>query len=202
MEFFTELEFCHYELNNNLNALLHIIQGETSLTIHGCGEVGHKRKQQAERYAQALEVWLNNSAPNPGMTNEIETVSLLLGKHDRKKDDLVLHLIHRLHDNNYEFYPLEEEDFETTESRIQHLENCCFNWKNNLLILLDEIGNGVRTYGWHGPGLFCSCGDVDIENNYPRMVKARLETIEAEDKTLLTQLRAKLEEVYPERTRK
>lgn len=202
MELITKLEFCHYELNTNLNALLRTSQGETGNTVLGCGEVRPERKQQAERYAQALDVWLNDSPPTLEMTKPVQTISLLLGKKDRKKDELVHHLIHRLRDNDYEFYTQEEEDFETPESRIQHLEICCFNWENNLFILLDEIGNGVRTYGWHGAGLFCTCGDVDLENNYPRMVKARLGTIQAEDKTLLTQLRAKLEEVYPERTRK
>ena len=180
MTLIDQLECCHCDLNANLNALVRAAQGETGVAVLGCGDVRPERKQEAERYAQALEAWLSASAAAREVSDQFQTVSSLLGERGGRKDELVGHLIKRLRDNGYEFYAPEDEDFETPDSRIQHLEICCFNWEHNLLILLDEIGQEKRTYGWHGVGLFCACGDKDPDNNYPTM------------------LRAKLEEAYPE----
>ena len=198
MAFIDELEFCHCDLNGNLNALLGAAQGDTDVSVLGCGAVRPERKQEAERYAQAMEAWLNSSPAAPEVADHSWTVSSLLGENTGQKDVLVAHLIKRLRDNGYEFYAAEDEDFETPDSRIQHLEICCFNWEHNLFILLDEIGQGKRTYGWHGVGLFCACGDKDPDNNYPRMLKARLGSIDVQDTTLLRQLKSELEEAYPE----
>lgn len=180
MALIDQLEFCHCDLNQNLNALVRAAQGATDVILLGCGDVRPERKQEAERYAQALAAWLDQSAPASEVADHFQTVSALLGDRTGRKDELASHLIERLRDNGYEFYTAEQEDFETPDSRIQHLEICCFNWEHNLLILLDEIGQEKRTYGWHGVGLFCACGDKDPDNNYPNM------------------LRAKLEEAYPE----
>lgn len=193
-----KLEFCHCDLNENLNALLRAVQGDTDGSVLGCGAVRPERTQEAERYAQALEAWRNASEPAPDLSNHFQTVSSLLGERGGKKVELVGHLVKRLRDNGYEFYTEEDEDFETPDSRIQHLEICCFNWEHNLLILLDEIGQGKRTYGWHGVGLFCTCGDKDPDNNYPKMLKVRLDSIDAKDQMLLGQLQFKLQEAYPE----
>jgi hypothetical protein len=175
MALIDKLEFCHCDLNQNLNALVRAAQGATDVIVLGCGDVRPERKQEAERYAQALEAWLDSSAPAPEVFDHFQTVSALLVDRNGRKAELASHLIKRLRDNGYEFYTAEQEDFETPDSRIQHLEICCFNWEHNLLILLDEIGQEKRTYGWHGVGLFCACGDKDPDNNYPTMLRAKLE---------------------------
>jgi len=200
MALIDDLEFCHCDLNRNLNELVRAVQGATDVSLLGCGDVRPDRKQEAERYAQALEAWLSQSVSTPDISNHYHTVSSLLGDHSQRKKDLVGHLIRRLRDNGYQFYIPDEEDFETTDSRVQHLEICCFNWEHNLLILLDEIGAAERKYGWHGVGRFCACGDMDPNNNYPRMLKARLASMDAEDQLLLGQLQARLEEAFPGKT--
>ena len=193
-----KLEFCHCDLNRNLNELVRGIEGAQKVTVLGCSDVSPEHKDKQERYAKALETWIGSSSIESNIANQLQTVYSLLGEHDSRKNELVSHLIRRLRDNRYEFYDAEDEDFETPDSRIQHLEICCFNWEQNLFILLDEIGKGRRTYGWHGIGLFCACGDNDPNNNYPKMVKAMLDSIEAKDGVLLAQLKRKLEEAFPE----
>ena len=193
-----ELEFCHCDLNRNLNELVRAVQSAGDATVLGCGNVRLERRQEADRYARALEAWLGLLSVDPEIANHFQTVSSLLGDHGGRKEELVGHLVKRLRDNGYEFHAAEDEDFETPDSRIQHLEICCFNWEQNLLILLDEIGTGQRAYGWHGVGLFCACGDKDPNNNYPRMLKGMLDSVESKDGGLLAQLRTKLEEAYPE----
>ena len=193
-----KLEFCHCDLNRNLNELVRGVAGAQKVTVLGCSDVSPEHKNEIERYAKALEAWLGSPSTESDISNQLQTVYLLLGEHSRRKKELVGHLIKRLRDNRYEFYAADDEDFETPDSRIQHLEICCFNWEQNLIILLDEIGKRRRTYGWHGIGLFCACGDKDPNNNYPRIIKAMLDSIEVKDEALLTQLRQKLEEAYPE----
>jgi len=192
-----KLEFCHCHLNQNLNELVRAIKGARNITILGCSDVLPEHKEKAERYAKALETWLGLSSGRFDNKDQYQTVCTLLGEQNNRKIELMSHLIKRLRDNRYEFYAAEDEDFETPESRIRHLEICNFNWEQNLLILLDEIGKGQRTYGWHGVGLFCACGDKDPNNNYPKMVKGTLDSIEAADKSLLAELKQKLAEAYP-----
>ena len=198
MALIDELEFCHYDLNRNLNQLVRAAEGARNVTVLGCGDVLPRRRGEAECYAKALEAWLGSSSAGSDIENQFQTACSLLGKRGSRKDELAGHLIKRLRDNGYEFYAAEDEDFETPDSRIQHLEICCYNWEQNLLILVDEIGKGQRTHGWYGVGLFCACGDKDPSNNYPKMVKARLGSVTAEDEALLAQLKQKLEEAYPE----
>ena len=198
MALIDELEFCHCDLNQYLNTLVRASKGAENVTVLGCGDVRPERKQKAERYAKALEAWLDSWLAASGIADQLQTVWSLLGDHSGRKEELVCHVIKRLRDNGYEFYAAEDEDFETPDSRIQHLEICSFNWEHNLLILLDEIGTGRRTYGWHGVGLFCACGDKGPQNNYPRMIKAMLSSVEARDESLCSQLAQKLEEAYPE----
>ncbi len=198
MPLIDRLELCHCDLNRNLNELVRAAEGAEDVTVLGCGDVLPERKDEAERYAKALEAWLGSSCAESDTANQFQTVSSLLGERGSRKGELVGHLIKRLRDNGYEFYAAEEEDAETPDSRVQHLEICCFNWEQNLFILLDEIGKGKRTYGWHGVGLFCACGDTDPNNNYPRMIKATLNSVTPKDEALLAQLRAKLEQAYPE----
>ncbi|NQU11448.1 hypothetical protein HQ590_11695 [bacterium] len=198
MALIDHIEFCHCDLNRNLNELVRAAKGAEQVTVLGCGDVRPERTQEAERYAKALGTWLDSSSPDPETADQFRTVSALLGDRDGRKAELVGHLIKRLHDNGYEFHAAEQEDFQTPDSRIQHLEICSFNWEQNLLILLDEIGKGKRRYGWHGVGLFCACGDKDPNNNYPRMLKGMSDSLEPKDEALLAQLRAKLEKAYPE----
>ena len=134
---------------------------------------------------------MEGTRPDPDVQEEYQATSTLLGQLDRNSR-LVFHLRERLRNNSYQCYPPDQEDFETTESRIQHLEICNQNWQQNLLILLEEIGSSQRTRGWHGTGLFCSCGDKDLNNTYPDMVRNTLETVDAKDTELLAQLKSTL----------
>ena len=69
------------------------------------------------------------------------------------------HLIGKLKDNGYRVYADEDEDFELIESRIQHLEVCNYNWRENLRIVLREIAAGKRLFDWHVPDGYNACGD-------------------------------------------
>lgn len=196
MALIDELEFCHCSLNRNLNEIVRAVEGAGDATVLGCGEVPSGRRTQAQQYAAALEAWADVTPPAADVESEYQTVSTLLGEANRVKLELVRHLVRRLRDNAYVLYPEQDEDFETTESRIQHLEICCFNWEQNLSILMDEIGRGERTIGWHGTGLFCACGDTDASNTYPSMLRTRLDSITSKDDGLLMQLLTKLDEAY------
>ncbi|MBU1692886.1 MAG: hypothetical protein KKC51_02870 [Verrucomicrobia bacterium] len=198
MPLICELEFCHCDLHANLNELVRAVQGAKDVGILGCGEVRPGRKEQAELYARALEAWLDSEDTPAECVHQHQAVTTLLRGHGGRKDELAGHLVKRPRDNEYEFYDYINEDFGTVDSRIQHLEICCFNWEHNLLILLDEIGKEQRTCGWRGVGMFCACGDKAPDNNYPLMLKAVLDSIEPKrDKDLLSQLKHKLEEAYP-----
>jgi hypothetical protein len=198
MALIDECEFCHCDLNRNLIELVRATEGAQDVTVLGCGDVLPERKDEAEPYAKALEAWLRPSSDESDIANQFQVVSSLLGERGSREDKLVGHLVKRLRDNGHESCATKDEDSESPDSRIQHPEICCFNWEQNLPILLDEIGKGKWTYGWHGVGLFCACGDKDPNNNYPRMIKSMLGSVEPKDEALLAWLRAKLEEAYPE----
>ena len=55
------LEFCHCDLNRNLNELVSAAEGAQNATVLGCGDMLPERRAEAERYARALEVWLGLS---------------------------------------------------------------------------------------------------------------------------------------------
>jgi hypothetical protein len=83
----------------------------------------------------------------------------VLGQRTPPKLALVEHLIGKLGDNDYRVYADEDEDFDKTESRIQHLEICNYNWHENLRIVLREIAAGKRLVGWHVPDGYNAHGD-------------------------------------------
>ena len=60
-----DLEFCHCNLNRNLNELVRAAQGAGDAALLGCGDVGPERRQEAELYARALETWLDSSSAEP-----------------------------------------------------------------------------------------------------------------------------------------
>ncbi len=74
---------------------------------------------------------------------------------------------------------------------IDELEFCHCDLNRNLsaLVRITQGETDVTVF---------ACGDKDPDNNYPRMLKARLGSVEAQNTTLFTQLQAKLEEAYPE----
>ena len=83
----------------------------------------------------------------------------LLGERTEEKVRLVEHAIGKLGDNEYRVYADEDEDFELTESRIQHLEICNYNWRGNLRIVLREIAADKRLFEWHVPDGYNAHGD-------------------------------------------
>lgn len=197
MSLVKEIEPCHCDLNNNLNEFLKAIHGRQPGHVFTCGEASQERTQTAARLAQALRAWQDQVNAPENCESEVETVYALLGERDGRKQELVAHLIGKLVDNRYKVYPDGEEDFETPESRIQHLDICNFNWNNNLLILLEEIGTGRRSREWHGPGLFCAHGDKDPNNSYPSMLKASLDSLQnVKEPALLEELKSKLNKEF------
>ena len=189
------LEFCHCSLNQNLNELVRAIQGAKDARIYCCGDVPAERKERALFLAEALRCWLSGAEPPPEAAEYLQEAACLLGDHDDRKNELIQHLIKKLEDNSYQFYGADKEDFNTVESRIQHLEICCFNWENNLRILLAEIGSGIRKHPWNCVGGFCACGDQDAYNDYPALLLYQLDKIRPRaDIQLLEALRRKLEE--------
>ena len=193
MSIVDEIEPCHCDLNHNLNEILAAIQGGQAGQTFGCGQADPARLRTATQFRQALQAWQASSGPAVDCANQFAAVCALLGSPDNKKMELVAHLIGKLLNNGYKVYPDDGEDFETVESRIQHLDICNFNWDNNLLILLEEIGTAKRSRGWHGPGLFCAHGDKDPNNSYPTMLKASLDSIQdVKAPDLLEELKSKL----------
>lgn len=192
-----KIEFCHCDLNYNLNQVITVIHGYEPGHVFGCGDVNEERKQLACRFKFALQAWIDDVLHDTAYKHEYESACNLLGEKTDRKCVLVNHLINKLIDNGYELYPAEEEDFGTVESRIQHCEICNFNWDQNILIILDEIGSGSRTIEWHGTGMFCACGDKDPGNTYPFMLKKRLNSVsDIKNSELLDKLCTLLEKVY------
>lgn len=78
MALIDELEFCHCDLNRNLNDLVRAAESAQDVTIFGCGDVLPKRKDDSERYTKALEAWLGSPSAESDIANRFQTVSRLL----------------------------------------------------------------------------------------------------------------------------
>jgi RNA polymerase sigma factor (sigma-70 family) len=151
-----DMEPCHEHYTENVENILGMIGAMTPGPILDCGQACEERKQQAQAYARALAQWRNGrAAGEDGCARE---VAELLGKPTKVKVQLVNHLIRKLKDNSYSVYADEDEDFDRVESRIQHLDICNFNWRENLRIVLREIAAGKRLVKWGVPGGFYAHG--------------------------------------------
>jgi len=123
------MEACDEHYPENLDALAGMIGTMTPGRILDCGDACEARRDEAARIRQALEAWREETMAPGGPAGAIgQEVTDLLGQRTDEKVQLVDHLIGKLGDNGYRVYEDEDEDFELTESRIQHLEICNYNW--------------------------------------------------------------------------
>jgi RNA polymerase sigma factor (sigma-70 family) len=146
------MEPCHEHYVENVEAVVAMIAAMTPGRVLDCGEACPTRAEQARAYTNALERWLNGDAPPADADECTGEVFSLLGERTKAKAALVNHLVRKLRDNDYSVYADEDEDFDRTESRIQHLAICNYNWRENLRIVLREIAAGKRLFAWHAPG--------------------------------------------------
>lgn len=153
------LEPCHEHYVENVRSILQMIGPMKPAQILDCGQGCPGRQQQAAAYLEALQVWRDADALPEGADGYSREVFDLLGRRTSPKLALVEHLIGKLGNNDYRVYADEDEDFHTTESRIQHLQICNYNWPENLRIVLREIAAGKRLFGWHVPEGYNAHGD-------------------------------------------
>ena len=153
------MEACHEHYVENVEAVLGMIGAIRPGRVLDCGEACDERNAEARAYSRALQMW-RDADSLPGNADEhTREVFDLLGERTDEKAALVGHLIRKLKDNKYSVYADEDEDFDLTESRIQHLEICNYNWRENLRIVLREIAAGKRLFEWHTPDGYNAHGD-------------------------------------------
>lgn len=164
------LELCHVDVNNNLIRLyLAITRGEQPQVSHcghvlACGTQSPERHQRASAFAMALEAWRRGEVyADPVL---MESIDLLLGERTTNKLRLIEHLILKLRNNRYHVYEAQDEDLNTLEARIEHLEICQIEWESNLHKLLAEIGQEKMLYPWNQPGGFLTCSAPEW-NRFP-----------------------------------
>jgi len=153
------MESCHEHYLENVKAVLEMIGTMTPGRILDCGQACKARKKEAAAYADALRTWRTGGALPEGADPATGEAFGLLGQPAPDKLQLVDHLIGKLVDNDYRVYADEDENFDLTESRIQHLDVCNYNWERNLRIVLQEIAAGKRLFDWHVPEGFNAHGD-------------------------------------------
>jgi RNA polymerase sigma factor (sigma-70 family) len=153
------MEACHAQYMENIRSVLDMIGSMKPGQIFDCGMASSERKKEAETYRIALETWCETESLPQSPDAATREVFETLEERTEETLRLVRHLIGILMDDKYRVYPDEDEDFETTDSRIQHLEICNYDWKQNLRIVLEEIAAGRRLYDWHTPDGFNACGD-------------------------------------------
>ncbi|MDH5688523.1 MAG: hypothetical protein OEZ48_11780 [Candidatus Bathyarchaeota archaeon] len=153
------LEPCHEHYVENVKAVLGMIGSMTPEAVLDCGAACEARQEEAAAYMEALQTWRDSNVTPENADDYMREVFDLLGKRTDEKLRLLNHLTEKLRDNGYKVYADEDEDFELTESRIQHLEICNFNWKENLRIVLKEIAAGKRLFEWHVPDGYNAHGD-------------------------------------------
>jgi RNA polymerase sigma factor (sigma-70 family) len=152
-------EACHEHYLENVEAIVAMIGAMKPGRIIDCGEACDTRRARAAAYSRALQVWRDNEALPADADESVRDVFGLLGERTPEKLALVEHLIGKLDDNAYAVYANEDEDFASTESRIQHLEICNYDWEQNLRIVLQEIAAGERLFDWHTPEGYNAHGD-------------------------------------------
>jgi RNA polymerase sigma-70 factor (ECF subfamily) len=153
------LEACHEHYVENVEAALEMVGAMTPGFVLDCGQACAARRGEARAYAEALETWRDGEKPAGDADEHTREVFGLLGERTEEKVRLVEHVIGKLRDNGYPVYADEDEDFELTESRIQHLEICNYNWRENLRIVLKEIAAGKRLFEWHVADGYNAHGD-------------------------------------------
>lgn len=153
------LEACHEHYVDNVKAILEMIGSMTPRPVLDCGDACDSRKEEAAPYVRALKIWIEADSLPSKADDITHHVHELLGERTDEKLRLVGHLVNKLQDNGYKVYADEDEDFKLTESRIQHLEICNYNWKENLHIVLKEIAAGKRLFDWHVPDGYNAHGD-------------------------------------------
>jgi len=153
------LERCHESFTDNVRSILEMIGSMTPGAILDCGQASVSRCEDAQTYRRALQTWMQAAALPRDADDCAREVFELLGQREEKKAALAQHLIKKLNDNAYGVYRDEDEDFEQTESRIQHLDICNYNWHENLRIVLKEIAAGRRLHDWHTPEGYNAHGD-------------------------------------------
>lgn len=153
------LEPCHEHYVENVKAVLTMTGYMSPGGILNCGQACTSRCEEVESHRRALEIWRDSDAlPDYAAAPACEIFELLGDRTDQKMP-LIQHLIAKLDDNAYKVYDDQDEDFDTIESRIQHLSICNYNWKANLRIVLLEIAEGERLFGWHAVGGYNAHGD-------------------------------------------
>jgi len=161
-----------YKLKRKADSAWRIVADQE--VVLDCGEGCIERREEAEEYRKALQLWEEATTLPVDASDYAKEVSGFLG--GRTKDKLLLtgHLIRKLEDNSYKVYADEDENFDLTESRIQHLEICNHNWKANLRIVLQEIAAGKQMFPWNVPEGFMAHGDVPdrIADLHPIMTSA------------------------------
>jgi len=153
------LEPCHEHYVENVKAILTMIGYVAPGGILSCGQACASRKKQVESYGRALAIWRDSDALPDYADAPTCEIFELLGDRTDQKSPLVGHVIAKLDDNAYKVYDDEDEDFDTIESRIQHLAVCNYDWRANLRIVLLEIAAGERLFDWHVVGGFNAHGD-------------------------------------------
>ena len=153
------LEACHEHYIENVDSVLEMIGSMTPGFVLDCGQACAARRGEARAYAEALETWRDGETSPAGADEHTREVFEMLGERTEEKTRLVEHVIGKLRDNAYPVYADEDEDFELTESRIQHLAICNYNWRENLRVVLKEIAAGKRLFGWHVPDGYNAHGD-------------------------------------------
>ena len=139
--------------------LVEMIGSMTPGRVLDCGEACAERLAAAAAHKRALETW-RDLGSLPGNADACaREVFQLLGDRTEGKLALVEHLIGKLGDNGYTAYAEDEEDFALTVSRVQHLDICNYNWRENIRIVLKEIAAGQRLFEWHVPEGFNAHGD-------------------------------------------
>jgi len=153
------MEACHEHYMENIRSALDMIGSLRPGRVLDCQMASSGRRQEAETYRRALETWCETEDLPQSADVATREVFDILGEHTGEKLRLARHLIGKLEDNRYKVYADEDEDFAATDSRIQHLEICNYDWKQNLRIVLEEIAAGKRLYKWHTPEGYNAHGD-------------------------------------------
>ena len=153
------LERCHEHYVENLKAVVQMIGAMAPTVVLDCGQACRSVRDLASRYFQALQEWATAMLPPADADDVTAGVFGLLGPRGAEKQRWVGLLIAKLRDNTIAVSDGEDEDFTKVESRIQHLDICNYNWRENLRIVLKEIAVGRQLFPWHAPDGFNTHGD-------------------------------------------
>ena len=151
------LEPCHEHYLANVESIVGMVRAMQPGQVLDCGQACAARHEEAAAYAGALERWRDQEGPADD--EPAAEVFGLLGECTATKGAPVEHLIAKVRDNGYRVYADEDQSLAQIEARIQHLEICNYNWRENLQIVLREIAAGTRLAEWHVPDGYNAHGD-------------------------------------------